>query len=247
MGISMRKVERHLDADLFLDEYLRWESGRPHHPYILQQMFAHAETTGQRQHDCSICQGCWQPSPEQDASVEAPAIKLIGYKTTQEEIRVLYPEVYQLKMASRMVLCDLELTGEICQEIFDSLKECLQCRGVHPAKGTRARISQHFQGRPPSPSSSGGCRCRWLLPISRIGSKSHVRRPRWWLGMHTARCWQWLPCWRASSRGWAAPSPMGGLAAVGNWAFASICVVEDARGAVGGACQLATKSRSPQW
>ena len=48
MGIFVREAERHLDANLFLDEYMRWESGGPHHPYILQWMFAHMETAGGR-------------------------------------------------------------------------------------------------------------------------------------------------------------------------------------------------------
>ena len=54
MGISVREVERCLDTDLFLDEYLRWESGRPHHPYILQWMFAQAETIGLKKYDHMI-------------------------------------------------------------------------------------------------------------------------------------------------------------------------------------------------
>ena len=40
---------------------------------------------------------------------------------------------------------------------------------------------------------------------------------------------------------------MGGPAAVGDWAVASICIVKDAQGAVGGAHQLAIKNRPPQW
>ena len=93
MGISVREVEWCLDAELFLDEYPRWESDRPHHPYILQWMFAHAETAVRKEYDCTVCQGHWQPLSEQDTSVEAPTIKLVGYKTTQEEIIVLYHEV----------------------------------------------------------------------------------------------------------------------------------------------------------
>ena len=128
MGISVREAERCINADLFLDEYPRWESGGPHYPYILQQMFAHIETAGQKEHDCAICWGCQQPLPEWDASVETPTVELVGYKTTQEEIRALYNEVYQLKRAPRMVPCDPEMEKEIYQQSLDLLKECLQHR-----------------------------------------------------------------------------------------------------------------------
>ena len=63
-GISVQEVEIHLDANVFLDEYLRWEPHGFHHPFLLQRMFAHAEATGQKEHDCAIHWGHWQPSPK---------------------------------------------------------------------------------------------------------------------------------------------------------------------------------------
>ena len=48
------KMYKPWDANLFLDEYLRWESARPHHPYILQWMFNHMETARQKEYDCAI-------------------------------------------------------------------------------------------------------------------------------------------------------------------------------------------------
>ena len=72
--------------------------------------------------------------PQWGTSVEAPAVNLIGYKTTQEEIIALYNKVYQLKRAPGTVQGDLEEMEEICQEILASLKEHLQCRwGYCPA------------------------------------------------------------------------------------------------------------------
>ena len=41
VGISVREAERCLEADVFLDKYPRWEPGRLHCPFLLQQMFAH--------------------------------------------------------------------------------------------------------------------------------------------------------------------------------------------------------------
>ena len=48
VGISVREVVRCLEADVFLDKYLRWEPGGLHHPFLLQWMFAHVEATRQK-------------------------------------------------------------------------------------------------------------------------------------------------------------------------------------------------------
>ena len=41
-GLSVREAEQRIDAELFLDEYPRWELGTPHQSIILHQMFLHA-------------------------------------------------------------------------------------------------------------------------------------------------------------------------------------------------------------
>ena len=38
---SMREAEQRLDAELFLNEYPRWESGAPLQSLILHEMFLH--------------------------------------------------------------------------------------------------------------------------------------------------------------------------------------------------------------
>ena len=86
------------------------------------------ETTGQKEYDCRAHQGYQQPSPEWDTRVETPTINLVGYKTTGEEIFMLYQEVYQLKRAPRVVLCSQKMAEEIHLEILDMLKEHLHCR-----------------------------------------------------------------------------------------------------------------------
>ena len=57
--------------------------------------------------------------------MEVPTVDLVGYKTTREEIFTLYQEVYQLKKAPGTVPRDPEEAEKTCQEILDSLKECL--------------------------------------------------------------------------------------------------------------------------
>ena len=42
IGLSFREAEQRLDAELFLDEYHRWELGVPHWSVILHEMFLHA-------------------------------------------------------------------------------------------------------------------------------------------------------------------------------------------------------------
>ena len=71
VGISVREVERHPEADVFLDKFLSWEPGRIHHPFLLWWMFTHMEATRQKEDDHAICQGHWQPLPEQDLSAES--------------------------------------------------------------------------------------------------------------------------------------------------------------------------------
>ena len=57
VGISVREAERCLEADVFLDEYPKWEPGGLHHPLLLQQTFADVKTTGQKEWDHTICLG----------------------------------------------------------------------------------------------------------------------------------------------------------------------------------------------
>ena len=42
VGLSVREPEQRIDAELFLDEYPRWELGAPDQSVILHKMFLHA-------------------------------------------------------------------------------------------------------------------------------------------------------------------------------------------------------------
>ena len=52
---------------------------------------------GRKEYEWAICRGCWQSYLELDTEVKVPAIQLIGFKTTRDEIWGLYNEVNQLK------------------------------------------------------------------------------------------------------------------------------------------------------
>ena len=51
-------------------------------------------------------------------------------ETSQAEIRVIYNDIYQLQRSPWRSPCDDETGEKICQEILDSIKECLWCRWV---------------------------------------------------------------------------------------------------------------------
>ena len=135
-GISFREVERYLDANVFLDKDPRWVPLGSHCPFLLHQMFTHATATGQKEHGHTIYWDWWQPSPEWDLGVEPSAMDLVGPQMSWAKIRVIYNEVYQLWKLPGRSPCDKETGERICQEILDSIKECLWHRpGSHMAGG----------------------------------------------------------------------------------------------------------------
>ena len=55
MGLLVREAEQMIDAELFLNEYPRWELGAPHWSIILHEMFLHAAEWGQKEAEV-VCQ-----------------------------------------------------------------------------------------------------------------------------------------------------------------------------------------------
>ena len=55
MGLSVKEAEWSIDAELFLNEYPRWELGAPHRSVILHEMFLHAAEQGQKEAERLIC------------------------------------------------------------------------------------------------------------------------------------------------------------------------------------------------
>ena len=78
----MWEAEHHLDMDLFLDKYPQWEAGGPQCPFILQRMFMHAKTMGQKEMEQAIHQCHQQALPGLDTKADVPAAQLVGFKTT---------------------------------------------------------------------------------------------------------------------------------------------------------------------
>ena len=66
---------------------------------------------------------------------EPYTIELIGPESTREEITEIYLNVYQLQRLPGKMLCGKDMEEHICQEIMDSVKECLWCRWVPTLPG----------------------------------------------------------------------------------------------------------------
>ena len=147
-GLSVRKAECHLGADLFLDKYPWWKAGGPHHLFILQRMFLHTTESGWKEMEQMIHQGCWQEPPRLDARVDVSIIQLVGYKTSWEEIQELYIEVYMLRRLPGPPPCGPEWVQELAQDILSL------CGRVPPPKGGATMPDgdqEHGPTRAPAP------------------------------------------------------------------------------------------------
>ena len=58
VGLSVREAESRIDAEVFRDEYPRWELGALHQSVILHEMFLHNAEQGQKEVERLVCSGC---------------------------------------------------------------------------------------------------------------------------------------------------------------------------------------------
>ena len=133
MGLSIREVEWHLNAKLFLDGYPRWEIDGPHQSAILHNMFLHAAKQGMREAERFIQWGCWQSLPRPDPEADIPAIKLVWYQTSHKEIRDLYHSIYILIRSPGLLTCGPWWREEVIQDILSSLRSHLHRWGYTTA------------------------------------------------------------------------------------------------------------------
>ena len=184
-GLSIWEAECHLDAELFLNEYPGWDVGGLHCLFICQQMFVHAAESRQKEVERLIHHSHWQGLPRLDSEADVPAVQLVGYWMSREEIGDLYHQVYILKRLPGTPPCGSEWAWDVTRDILFSLKDCLrQKRGssqeevenwslptfVHPAivtkppreKGRTLHVSKNLS-RPGRPISGPW----WLLPYWR--------------------------------------------------------------------------------
>ena len=121
-GLSFREVERVMELELFLNEYSCWGLGTPHQSVILHEMFLHAKAHGQKEVECMCHRGnqnsMWEPNSEADQS----AMGLIGYQTSQKEIREVYHSVYLLNRLPGFPSCGEARRRRVIQDILSSLE-----------------------------------------------------------------------------------------------------------------------------
>ena len=131
VGLSVREAEWRLDAELFLDEYPRWELGAPHWSVILHEMFLHAAKQGQKEAERFICWGHQGSLPRPDLEADQSAMKLMGYQTSHKEIPDIYHSVYLLKRSPGPLPCRLQKIREAIHDILFFLRSWLHWR-VYP-------------------------------------------------------------------------------------------------------------------
>ena len=95
-GLSFREAERVVESEFFLNEYSQWGLGTPHQLVILHEMFLHAKAWGQKEAERMCCRGCQNSIREPNSEADQSAMGLIGFQTSQKEIREVYHSVYLL-------------------------------------------------------------------------------------------------------------------------------------------------------
>ena len=78
-GLSLREVERAIEAELFLDKYPWWGLGTPYQMVILHEMFLHAAGWGQKEAECMCHRGHQSSIPYPNPEADQSAMELVGY------------------------------------------------------------------------------------------------------------------------------------------------------------------------
>ena len=110
-GLSEREAEQRIEAELFLNEYPRWELGALHQSIILHEMFLHAAEQGQKEVERLVCQGHQPSMSRPDLEVDQSAMELVGYQTSHKEIWDIYHSVYLLRRFPGLPPCGPQQRG----------------------------------------------------------------------------------------------------------------------------------------
>ena len=112
-----------IDIRLFLDEYPRWELGTPHRAIILHEMFLNAMDRGQKEAEQMVHQGCHSSVPNPSSEVDQSAMELVGYHTSQQEMRDVYQSIYLLRRTPVLPPCGTQSRRRVIQDILSSLED----------------------------------------------------------------------------------------------------------------------------
>ena len=98
----------------------KWEEDSPHWLAMMYKMFRHAANKGQKEAECTVCQGHWKGLPKLDPKADLSTVQLVGAETTKEEILSLYLEVYKQQRLPGSPPGEPELM----QEVVSSFESC---------------------------------------------------------------------------------------------------------------------------
>ena len=115
VGLLVREAEQSIDAELFLDEYPRWELGDPHQSTILHEMFLHATERGQKEAERLVC---WGSVSKPDLEADQSAMEILGYQTSHKETQDIYHSVYLLRRSPGLPLCGSQWRREAIHDIL---------------------------------------------------------------------------------------------------------------------------------
>ena len=127
--------------ELFLDKYPHWNMGSPHQSVTLHEMFLHATSRGRKEVECMCHWGHQGSMREPSSKADQSALHLVGYHTSQREMRDVYHSVYLLNRAPGFPSCGEATRRRAIQEILSSLQDRLQ-RQTSPTEAGDALESE---------------------------------------------------------------------------------------------------------
>ena len=120
---SIWEAKHLIDIRLFPDEYPRWELGTPHRAIILHEMFLHAADRGQKEVEQMVCQDHCSSVHNPSSKVAQSAMELVGYHTSQREMRDVYQSIYLLRRTPGLPPCSAQSSRRVIQDILSSLED----------------------------------------------------------------------------------------------------------------------------
>ena len=96
-------------------------------------MLLHAAKRGQKEVGCMVCQGCRGSMYDPNLEVGQSTMELVGYHTSQKEMRDIYQSIYLLWRAPGLPSCRDQLWRKAIQGILSSLKIQLHRSGCSAA------------------------------------------------------------------------------------------------------------------
>ena len=85
-------------------------------------MFLHTADRGKKEAEQMAHQGCHSIVYDPGSEVDQSAMELVGYHTSQGEMRDIYQSIYLLQRAPGLPPCGAQSRRKVIQDILSSLK-----------------------------------------------------------------------------------------------------------------------------